>query len=323
MRRRSLDLVAAIALAATSIALALLPDRFPFVGTLLAFPLVFALPGYTLTQALFRSHPSDSSASTTNTATRSPGSLILPPRLLTGYTFGSFDYLAFSLGLSLVIDILVGFLLNLLPIGLQWRSWSLALGLLTLVFALLALIRRLLRKRDNPSNVRRDRGQSGGVAGALRLSSFSSPSSSSKAIRGLHPGQTQGPLSLRLNEGALILVALLIAGLALWLAILRPPQPLPSFTQFWMLPTAQANHSCAVQVGVQSFETAPVTYDIQVTSGALVFSLPSITLDTQQQWNRVVSIASTGGSQLVDARLYRLDHPGTIYREVHLTLPSC
>lgn len=327
MRRRNLDLVAAIAIAAASIPLALLPDRLPLAGTLLALPLVFLLPGYTLTQALFRPRPTDSSANSTS----SPGSLILPPRLLTGYSFGAFDHLAFSLGLSLVIDILVGFLLNLLPIGLQWQSWSLTLGLLALVFALVALIRRLLRKHANPSNVRRDRGQSGGVAGALRLSS--SHSSSSKASHGLHPGQAQGPrtaspypLSLRVKEGTLLLAALIIAGLAMWLAIIRPPQPQPSFTQFWMLPSTQANHSCAVQVGIQSFETAPVAYRVQVTDGSTqVFLLPSIALDTQQQWKQVVFIsnAGTGNSQLVDAHLYRLDHPGTTYREVHLTLHDC
>ena len=314
MRRRNLDLVAAIAIAAASIAPALLPDRLPFVGTLLALPLVFVLPGYTLTQALFRSRPTDSSASTTSTtiaATRSPGSLILPPRLLTGYSFGTFDHLAFSLGLSLVIDILVGFLLNLLPIGLQWRSWSLALGLLTLVFALLALIRRLF---PFPSLT----GESHAPARAAQaplppINSSLAPTSTRSRQRKHRP----------YKEIGLLLAALLIAVLALWLAAIRPPQPQPSFTQFWMLPTAQANHSCAVQVGVQSFETAPVTYSIQVTSGALVFSLPSITLDTQQQWNHIVSISSTEGSQPVVARLYRLDQPGTIYREVHLTLHSC
>ncbi len=304
MRRRNLDLVAAITLAAASIALALLPDRLPFVGTLLALPLVFALPGYTLTQALFRSHAGNSSPN-------QPGDLILPPRLLTGYSFGAFDHLVFSLGLSLVNDILVGFLLNLLPIGLQWQSWSLTLGLLTLVFALIALIRRLFpsssRARESHTPAR------AAQAPPPPINPSPAPTSTGSGRRKHHSFKEVGLLS----------AALLIAGLALWLAMVRPPQPQPSFTQFWMLPMAQANHSCAVQVGVQSFETAPETYDLQVMSGStLVFTQSLISLGTQQ-WNHVVSISNARGSQFVDARLYRLDRPGTVYREVHLTLHEC
>jgi len=92
-----------------------------------------------------------------------------------------------------------------------------------------------------------------------------------------------------------------------------------------MLSSTQANHSCAVRIGVHSCEAAPATYRVQVTSnGTQVASWPSIMLTTQQEWDRVLPVSpAVGGSAVVDARLYRLDRPGVIYREVHVTLRSC
>jgi len=59
-------------------------------------------------------------------------------------------------------------------------------------------------------------------------------------------------------------------------------------------------------------------------NGTQVTSWPSIILANQQEWDRLVSVTpATSGSILVDARLYRLDKPETVYREVHVTLPSC
>jgi uncharacterized membrane protein len=310
MRVRNLDLIGAASIAIASITLALLPYRPPFVEIVLAIPLVFVLPGYTLTQALFRPRHEDSSPNSASSHNGSPGGLILPPKLITGYDFGMVDQLAFSLGLSLAIDILAGIFLNLLPIGLQWRSWSLALGLLTLAFALLAWLRRLTSSSDLAEESRPRAAQAPPP-----------PNRSTPAPTFSHFGKGQ---RRPYKEISLLIAALLVAGLAVWLAMVRPPQPQPSFTQFWMLPSAQASHSCAVQVGMQSFETAPVTYRIQVTGGGIqVFSSSSITLDKQQQWSRTVSIPNASGSEFVDARLYRLDQPGAVYREVHVTLHGC
>src|SRR5438105_797407 len=105
MRLKHLDLIVTITLAAMNVIWALLPSRIPIVGIVLALPLVFILPGYALTEVLFRKR-----------------SLGAPERLL------------FSIGLSLAIAILSGLILNLLPGGLQAISWALWLGLFTVAF---------------------------------------------------------------------------------------------------------------------------------------------------------------------------------------------
>ena len=242
---------------------ALLPHPPLFVGVLLAIPLVLILPGYTLTQALLRKRAADQ-----------PGAV---------------DSIAFSLGLSLVIDVVVGFLLNLTPLGLQWQSWSFSLGLLTALFAAMAaLLRQKLPGRIGAYTSGRD-------------------------------------LSRPYKEGALLGAALVVVALAFWLSMMRPAQPQPSFTQFWMIPSTSTNSGCAVRIGVQSFEAGTVRYHIQVTSdGVQVTSWPSIRLATQQEWDQMVLLLPASGSSVfVDARLYRLDAPGTIYREVHVSLRGC
>src|SRR5258708_6038085 len=109
MRLKNLDLIVTVTIAATNVIWALLPNRTPVIGIILALPLVFVLPGYALTEALFHKRSLDASR-----------------RLL------------FSLGLSLEIAVVSGLILNLLPVGLQAVSWAALLGLLTVVFSLLA-----------------------------------------------------------------------------------------------------------------------------------------------------------------------------------------
>lgn len=114
MRLKNLDLIAAMSIAVLNVVWVLLPSHIPVIGIILSLPLVFVLPGYTLTEALFQKR-----------------SLDVPHRLL------------FSLGLSLAIDILSGLILNMLPAGLQAISWAVFLGLLIVAFSLLvAYLRR-------------------------------------------------------------------------------------------------------------------------------------------------------------------------------------
>jgi uncharacterized membrane protein len=175
----------------------------------------------------------------------------------------------------------MGFILNLFPMGLQLQSWTLSLGLLTTIFALLAAYRR-----------RRDRVKY------------------EKILR----------TRINISYGIVLGLAIVVAFVAVWFSTTRTPQPQPSFTQFWMLPSTQANNSCAVQIGVRNYETTSVTYRIMVmANGIQVTSWPSIILATQQEWDQLVSVNAVTGSMLVDARLYRADKPGTAYRNVHLT----
>src|SRR5258708_13454543 len=109
MHHKNLDLIAAVIIAVLNVVWVLLHSSAPVVGIILAFPLVLVLPGYTLTEVLFRKR-----------------SLNAPERLV------------LSLGLSLAIDVLSGLFLNVLPVGLQPTSWAVLLGLLTVEFSLLA-----------------------------------------------------------------------------------------------------------------------------------------------------------------------------------------
>src|SRR5579864_1977842 len=193
MRLRNIDLIVAMCYVVATMGWALIPNRPLIVGILLAVPLVFVLPGYMLAQVLLRKPSAEQCSS-------SSAGLILPPSLKIGRPFGVFDLIVFSLGLSLVIDVVTGFLLNLIPVGLQWQSWTLSLGFVTEVFTLLVA---LLRRRQG-------QGQ---------------------------PVKKKDTTARRvpLKEGALLGSALAVAALAFWLSLTRPPQPQPVFTQFWML----------------------------------------------------------------------------------------
>ena len=274
MRAKNFDLITAILVAAVNVGWIQIPNRPLIPGIILALPLILIFPGYTLTQVLFRRRslihsPRESSA------------LILQPSLKIGQPVSGADLIVLTLGLSMAIDILVGFALNFLPIGLQALSWTLSLGLLTTIFALLAMI---LRRRD--------------VA---------------RVVRNARPRIT-------IYDGILFGVALIVAASAVWLAIIRPLVPHQSFTQFWMLPTK--DNSCAVSVGIQSFETNQIDYHVVMTiNGAQVSTWPSISLSPQQQWSHSTSLNPGHASSLyIDARLYQVNQPDMVYREVHLTL---
>ena len=57
MRFKNIDLIGAMVLAAINIGWQLIPGRPLAIGIVLGLPLVFVLPGYTLTQVLFRRQP--------------------------------------------------------------------------------------------------------------------------------------------------------------------------------------------------------------------------------------------------------------------------
>lgn len=255
MHHKNLDQLVAMGIIVVSVIWTLLPSHIPGVGIILALPLVFGLPGYTLTQVL--------------TYKRS-----LEPS----------HTLVFSLGLSLAIDVLSGFILNLLPVGLQATSWVLFLGALTAVFSLLALYLR----------------------------------------RGVQEAYTQSlRLRFTIRECMLFGLAIVVVILAvLYSAEGVIQQPHPGFTQLWLLPSNQPNNSCAVQLGIRSFEGTPVRYFVAVImNGAQVNPKSFISLAPGQKWEKSVPIAlKVVNGVRVEARLYRLDKPNTVYRMALLTL---
>jgi uncharacterized membrane protein len=258
MRLKNLDLVIAMTIAVVNVVWALLPSRPAIIGIILALPLVFVMPGYTLVEALFHKRSLDTSH-----------------RLL------------LSLGLSLTIDVLGGFILNMLPIGLQAISWAVLLGLLTTVFSLwVAYLRR------------------GGQLNRTQLVN----------------------LRITIYEYLLLVLAAIVAILSiLYATIGAAHQPYPGFTQLWMLPAVQTGKSCTVHLGIRSFESTPVTYRITMTvQGIPTASWSTIALAPQEQWSRAVPISSKLTNEVhVAAQLYRLDKPETVYRNVEATLYGC
>ena len=258
MRLKNLDLIMAVIIAGLNVLYALLPNRIPVIGIILALPLVFVLPGYMLTEILFHKRSLDVS-----------------------------HRLVLSLGVSLAIDILGGVILNLLPGGLQAISWAVLLGLFTTVFSLFA------------AYLRRGTGMNGARPVRFRLTFY--------------------PWIL---FGAATVVAILAV---VYSVIGATQQPYPGFTQLWMLPAVQPGKSCAVRLGVRSFETTPVKYRLtMVTNGDQGTTWPSVVLAPQEEWDQLVPIIpKTTENVHVEAQLYQLDKPQAVYRKVNVTLYGC
>lgn len=274
MRLKNFDLTGAIVLAVVNIGWVQLPDRPLMIGIVLAIPLILFLPGYVITQSLFH-----------NQLPKPARNLILRPSLKMGQPIGPTDYIILSIGLSLAIDVLVGFVLDVFPFGLQAQSWTVSLGLVITVFALLAAY---LRRHNR-----------------VKTGSMPKP-------------------HLTIHDGSLFGLAILVAAAAILFSIIRPQATPSDFTQFWMLQSTRISDSCAVLVGVQSYEATPATYRVVVTvNGGLIDSWSSIVLAPQEKWDQTVSIRFRSATPVeIDARLYRTDESDSIYRETHLTLQN-
>jgi uncharacterized membrane protein len=277
MRAKNLDLMIVLFFVVINIVWVNIPNRPVALGIVLVLPLMFVLPGYVLTDVLFRA---DMVRKAKLLFGRNSARLVhASPIELT-------DQIVLSLGLSLAIDVLVGFGLNVLPIGLRATSWAFALGVTTTIFTVLAA---LLRSKNSTrlANIAR-----------FRVSGY---------------------------NVVVVMLAVGIIAASVWLAVVRPLNPQPSFTQFWMLPAK--NDACAVSIGVQSFETTVVTYRVVMTiNNGQPRNWSSVVLTPQQEWSQSVvvnagSANSVGtGSLYVQAQLYRADKPTAVYRSVHVTL---
>ena len=250
MRLKNIDLMVILTIVAANIVCVFLSIHVTAIGVALALPLVFLFPGYVVTEVLSYKRP-------LNTTYRA----------------------ILSIGLSLAIDILSGFLLNLFPLGLRAVSWIVLLGLLTVICSLLLAFLR----RGAPVNERR--------ISAIRF---------------------------RLHEYALVVLAVLIIVLSLQYAAQGvAQQPHQGFTQLWLLPPQTAK-SCTLRLGVRSFESTSTTYVVMTReNGKQVDVQSSIVLAPQQEWDSVIAIPATTGVS-VEVSLYRANRPGAVYRDVHM-----
>jgi uncharacterized membrane protein len=259
MKYSSIDILLVSLIADVAVALAFIvpPENVPI--RILTLPLVLVLPGYALTSALF--------------PVRAPG---IPERLV------------FSLGLSLVIVILGGLLLNLAPFGLSASSWAVLLGGITIGACAVAFVRR--------------RRQSGAASGSSGIAGF----------------------GLTFRQWLLLGIAVVIVGEAIAVSVIGAErQPYPGFTQLWILPAKGVNAKNTVLLGVRNMENTDMNYFLDVNvDGKLVKKWPSIDLKQSENWETTLVIPQTThvGSAMVEAMLYRTDAPTKIYRHVELWL---
>jgi uncharacterized membrane protein len=250
MNRKAFDLVICSALAAVAMTLALLAPEFGPLRALVALPMVLFAPGYALVAAAF------------------PASRL-----------GTTERLLFSLGTSLAVAALAGLLLHWTALGLRPAAWAVALGNITLVASLFALVRRWRQ----PASVTAHRGA-----------------------------------GLSLSQGGLLGLALLLVVGALLIARDGAiQQRATGFTQLWVLPDSAAQQD-SVRLGVSNRELGKVGYRLLVTSsGTIIGSWPQITLGPNEQWEATVALPTAQpASTTVEALLYRLDAPEIAYRRV-------
>jgi hypothetical protein len=251
MSRNHSDLLLASVLAAAMLGLALLGWEAGVLRVMLSLLLTLVLPGYALTAALF------------------PDAAL--PRT---------DRLLYSVGLSLVVTILGGFVLNWTPWGLRPQSWALLLSYITLGGCVTAVIRRPL----------------------------------------VEVAPQRPALRLSVGQGTLLGLAILtLAGSLLIARSEAVQQPAPNVVQLWMLPGAQARtvrlgvitkgptggrYRLVVQRGGYTIREWP--------------SLTLKNDDRWEA--TVELLARQPGSGSIAARLYRVAEPGVVYRNVTLWL---
>jgi uncharacterized membrane protein len=232
----------------------LLPTPLP-VRLVFGLPLVFALPGYALTTALFPW-----------------GSFRLSERIL------------MTSGLSLVVTVLGGLLLNLTPAGLQASSWAIFLSLVTLAALLAALYRQPARR----------------------------PTLDIQRV-----GQEIRRIRVRPPVAVAVLVTLVAVGIS-W-AGAHSLEKRYTFTQMWIQPVGGSDRTA--EIGVINMERRPLDYRIVVTAGGVPVEQPmSIRLQPGQEWRSIAMLPPRPSEgDRVAAVLYRQDEPGAVYRRVEIS----
>jgi len=259
MRLRSVDIFAVVAITLVAAVSALLVPPGVVLIRISALPLVLVLPGYALTCALFHNR-----------------------------SLGVAERLVYSLGLSLVVVILGGLVLNLTQFGLRASSWAVLLAGITLGASAVALVRR--------------RGQSTPAPGWLRA----------------------GNVGLTWRQGLLLGLAATIACGAVAVSVVGAErQSYAGFTQLWILQAGGSNAGTVVRLGVRNKESTAVEYRLDVNvDGKLVKEWPAIDLEQNGQWEATLVLPPTGSATSVEADLYRTDAPAAIYRHVVLWLST-
>lgn len=220
-----------------------------------------------------------------------PLALVLPgyavTAALSGRSFGLIERTLLTLGLSITLVIMGGLLLNLTPWGLQAGSWAVLLGSISLAACGIALLHRSHENQTQTSQV-------------------------------INPASKGPQLSRWLNKTQFVMLGLAAIVVVSAFAVARnsAEQQNVSFTQLWMLPTAP--NSDTVKVGLHNNERASIKYRVALeVDGKAVQEWASIELASGQRWETTAQLP-TDNKGRVEAVVYRLDAPQTLYRRVGL-----
>ncbi|GHO83173.1 DUF1616 domain-containing protein [Dictyobacter formicarum] len=215
--------------------------------------------------------------------------LFIPGYLLCEVMFqqrmpGVYHRLAFSLALSLAIVILSGFALNVLSTGLNLVTWTLLLDVFNTVFCLGSF---LLRGKAQIKN-----------SGARRI-------------------------HFAVHDYIFLVLAIIVVAVSFQYStnsILH--QSGAGYTQLWMLPSQVDRNNWTINLGMQSEETTVKQYKLLVMVNGKPFKTwSSVSLAPKSIWKQQVSLTpDKTGKVDASARLYLVDAPQAIYREVHVTL---
>jgi len=184
-------------------------------------------------------------------------------------------------GLAIALAILGGLVLNLTPWGLQLTTWPVWLAGVTCAASLGAIV------------VGRE------------------PFTRARQV----PAVSLKPASL----GLYALAGALVVG-AFYLALApAPPDRVAGYTALWALP-ADKEHAKQYELGLTSQEVATERFRLKVQAdGQTKHEWSEIVLEPGQTWNDTFDAAQLPASAgAVEAVLYRLDAPDTVYRQVRL-----
>lgn len=246
VNRNYKDLLVVIALAILAVEAIVIQANKPSGLFLLALPLVFLLPGYSVTAALFPNG---------------------------GHGFP--ETLAFSLGLSLAVDIVGGLIINLTPQGFAPLPWTIFLVSVTCAGCAIAALNRRHR---------------------------------------LEPTSGQSRLGLSVSQVFLLGLSVVVVASAMMIVRDQAAGPASTFTELWSRP-ASADGQIAFDVGVRNAESKEMNYALKVQVGeTVVYELSSIALAPGETWEKTV-VLGTVGNEDVQVFLYRMDSPSEIYRQ--------
>ena len=257
MRQQNKDLLLILLIAVMNIVWVYFPTHFVVVGIILALPLMFLVPGYLLIEILAQKRRHDGAT-----------------------------HLLLSIGLSLSIDILCGFLLNIIPAGLTPITWGVFLAVLSMICTLLCMVRRRQWQ--------------------------------------VHVDQKLKDLPTRYEFLLLTLIVYVVIFVFIYITSNTENKSYQGFTQFWLLLDNHRSHNCVIQLGIESSETVTTAYQVEVKeNNRYAARWSSITLAPQQQWQGrlLIAINHTQTPLLqIEADLYRQREPGSVYRTAHLFL---